>query len=589
MINYLLLPDSPESYDSYRLLLMTLAGGYGHSEIQPVWISDKNQEDDLLFDQMKQLTADYSGARKGLRAIQKHTRLFSSILYPPTRWQLPDQKKHSAAFRTELCEQLVLSLRQIQNFPTVEQLREGEIRFVFLHHLEEAGQIGIDLYSALVVMNHASTIPVQTVVRVTNKSVDEKEGMLLPRSAKCLAYMQENGNLLVAGLDRGKEALLATDYVKLKAAIALAYVLWSDEGVSAVVENRGKKTGAYYTSDIFPSEQASMCLNAMGCVLGIYRESASGGLADWNQAFRTPTGNIYWPNWSEFQTMELFLQKSAGLVKSHAYRLDNPECVDQICKRLTCLKKIDAHSSLQERAVAQFLSLYNELKTFYPLDSLAKPDLNLCPLPDFSADFKKSFQNCEGKTSRDLRDIAVSLCPLVEASLLAFTPELLGCESARALRSSCLNIWEKVYGQEVLAQSEVYGIKELDLEKELNKIQFSLLSMNPEGKKVLSAEYIYMLYQEKKLVALSSPTVGFVPLYDEISGDNIRELGERATEFIVFMGMYAEMFSEQLSPLFVQYVRTQSEKLRSVIESDGYNVIAKYPSLRHHVGIDVTV
>lgn len=587
MINYLLLPASIESVELYRLLLLILAGGYGQSEIQPVWISYNNKDDELLFDQINQLTIDYLGARNEIRSILKETRLFSSELYPPIEWLLPLKEESSASFRMDCCEKVIRYLKQMQHFPTKEQLSEGTFRFVYLHHLDETRQIGANFFSALVVMNKESFMPVQTVVRVSQKSVDEKEAMLLPYSARCLSYFQGNGNLLVAGLNQGKEALLAPDFVKLKAAIALAYALCTENGCSAVVANRGFRTGASYTSDIFPSEQASISLNAMGCMLGIYKEAAKGGLSSWNRAFLAPMDDVFWPNWPEFQKIEPFLKRTADLVKNLTYSIDNIEIIPSICKTLTRHKKLDAHANLRERAVAQFLSLYNELKVYYPLESLNKPDLNGCPLPDFTVNKQEILQNTGGFSLRYLRNIAVSPCPFIETSLLAFSPEMHSYDSARSLRSLCLDIWEKIYRQEVLGQNDIYSIKELDLRKELNDIQQALLSVSPEGEKVLSARWMYMLCTDETCVAIAHPAIGFVPLHDVPSDNNIRELGEREHDFIIFMGMYIEMFSEQMSPLFVQYVRTQSQMLRSSIESDGYNIIAKYPTLRHHVGLDV--
>lgn len=588
MINYLLLPASLESLELYRSLLLILAGGYGSSDIQPVWILETNKDKDLVYNQIKQLTEDYMEARCEVRAILKETRLFSSELHLPLKWYLPIDVESSALFRMDDCEKVIRALKQEQHFPTEEELSKDTIRFVYLYHLEETDQIGTDIYSALVVLNTPSSIPIQTVARVCPKAVDEKTSKLLPHSAKCLSYFQENGNLLVAGLNSGKEALLAPDYVKLKAAMALAHALCTDTGCSAVVENRGIRTGAIYTSDLFPSEQASTSLKVMGCILEIYKKSANGELVDWNHAFRTPTNNTFWPSWTEFQKIEPFLKKAMDVVKNPTYRFDDPELVATISKALTRQKKIDAHSSQQERAAAQFLSLYNELKAYYSLDSSRGPDLNGSPLPNFTIIVNETLQNIEGLSSRYLLDIAVSPCPLIEACLMAFTPERLGCISARSLRSLCLDIWEDIYNQEILEKQDIFTIKELDLGRELNDVQHSLLSVSLEGAKLLSAELMYMLYMADRCVAITHPGIGFVPLLNASHSDNkIRELGERDHGFIVFMGIYTEMFSKQMSPLFVQYVRTQSQMLRSSIESDGYNIIAKYPTLRHHVGLDV--
>lgn len=186
---------------------------------------------------------------------------------------------------------------------------------------------------------------------------------------------------------------------------------------------------------------------------------------------------------------------------------------------------------------------------------------------------------------------------------LAFTNSAIGNNDATKWRSVCLDLWELFFNCDKNTIDQYFDIGENRITDILSSFEQKLLSFSDVGQNLIDADiYYYIIDKTHQFLAYTSPLTGFCVsecgkysveidsrrYLSKETGD-VCDLKDRKMDFQQFLYSYVNMRKGQFSANFRDYVESQIETNKALIQSKGVDIIRMYPHYRKHIPMDIEI
>lgn len=186
---------------------------------------------------------------------------------------------------------------------------------------------------------------------------------------------------------------------------------------------------------------------------------------------------------------------------------------------------------------------------------------------------------------------------------LAFSNTAIDNNDAAKWRSVCLDLWELFFCCDKNTINQFFYIGENRIKDILGSSEQRLFSFSDVGQNLIDANiYYYITDKAHQFLAYTSPLTGFcVAEYGKcpveidsrqyLSEDTgeVCDLKDRNMDFQQFLYSYVNMRKGQFSANFREYVESQIESNKALIQSKGVDIIRMYPQYRKHIPMDIEI
>lgn len=200
-------------------------------------------------------------------------------------------------------------------------------------------------------------------------------------------------------------------------------------------------------------------------------------------------------------------------------------------------------------------------------------------------------------------EIEISSTSPFEIMDLAFSNSAIGNNDAAKWRSVCLDLWELFFNCDKKTINQYFDIGENRITDILSSFEQKLLSFSEVGQNLIDANiYYYITDKAHQFLAYTSPLTGFcvsecrefsveIDSRRYLSKDTgeFCDLKDRDMDFQQFLYSYVNMRKGHFSAYFKDYVESQIETNKAIIQSKGVDIIRMYPRYRKHIPMDIEI